>query len=139
MRPRGFSSATRSAEMSWRTIWQKTFCSRTRRAMSWPYCEPKSRIRMLSRSVCVMIHRGLLVGKPGKEFVQGGCIVDVAGTDESLPIDFSVLEKVHLPGFARHTDNHGDGVFPIGRDLMMDSGPFQPFREGEQRVKIHLS
>ena len=36
----------------WRTIWQKTFCSRTRRAMSWPYCEPKSKIRM--RSVLVI-------------------------------------------------------------------------------------
>ncbi len=31
-----------SAGKSCRTIWQKTFCSRTRRAMSWPYCEAKS-------------------------------------------------------------------------------------------------
>jgi hypothetical protein len=34
MMPRGASSTMRAAGKSWRTIWQKTFCSRTRRAMS---------------------------------------------------------------------------------------------------------
>src|SRR5262249_21954529 len=50
MIPFGFSSATRAAGRSCRTTWQKTFCSRTRRAMSWPYCAPKSRIRTSSCS-----------------------------------------------------------------------------------------
>src|SRR5215831_18657097 len=44
IKPRGFISATRAAGRSWRTSWQKTFCSRTRRAISWPYWAPKSRI-----------------------------------------------------------------------------------------------
>ena len=48
--PFGFSSVTRAAGRSWRTIWQKTFCSRTRRAMSCPNCEPKSKIRTSSSS-----------------------------------------------------------------------------------------
>src|SRR5262245_10330433 len=48
MIPLGSSSATRVAGRSWRTIWQKTFSSRTRRAMSWAYCEPKSKIRTSS-------------------------------------------------------------------------------------------
>jgi acetolactate synthase-1/3 small subunit len=46
MMPRGASSRTRSAVIVVRTIWQKTCCSRTRRAISWAYCEPKSRITM---------------------------------------------------------------------------------------------
>src|SRR5215831_4605752 len=50
IKPRGFISATRAAGKSWRTSWQKTFCSRTRRAMSWPYCAPKSKTRMRSVS-----------------------------------------------------------------------------------------
>src|SRR3712207_4717682 len=58
MMPLGFSARMRSAGRSWRTIWQKTFCSRTRRAMSWPYCEPKSKIRMRSVSGVVVIGVG---------------------------------------------------------------------------------
>src|SRR2546423_14476098 len=48
MIPLGFSSATRAAGRSWRTIWQKTFRSRTRRAISWAYWDPKSKIRTSS-------------------------------------------------------------------------------------------
>ena len=48
MIPFGFSSLTRAAGRSCRTTWQKTFCSRTRRAMSCPNCEPKSKIRTSS-------------------------------------------------------------------------------------------
>ena len=59
--PLGFSSATRSADRSWRTIWQKTFCSRTRRAMSWAYCEPKSKIRTRSVSDMVVMSGGSLL------------------------------------------------------------------------------
>src|SRR5437588_3263962 len=55
MMPLGFSSRTRSAVRLLRTIWQKTFSSRTRRAISWPYCEPKSRIKMRSLSGCFML------------------------------------------------------------------------------------
>ena len=40
--------------MSWRTIWQKTFCSRTRRAMSWAYCEPKSKTSTRSSEIRVV-------------------------------------------------------------------------------------
>ena len=39
----GSSSRTRSAVTSCRTIRANVCCSRTRRAMSWTYCEPKSR------------------------------------------------------------------------------------------------
>src|SRR5436305_14437857 len=48
MMPFGFNSLTRSAGMSWRTTWQKTFSSRTRRAMSCPNWAPKSKIRTSS-------------------------------------------------------------------------------------------
>src|SRR5829696_4691013 len=48
MIPFGFNSFTRAALRSWRTTWQKTFSSRTRRAMSCPNCEPKSKIRTSS-------------------------------------------------------------------------------------------
>ena len=57
----GFSSRTRSGVMSWRTIRAKACRSRTRRAMSWTYCAPKSRTRtgraagsMSSMSFCVL-------------------------------------------------------------------------------------
>ena len=48
-----------------RTIWQKTFCSRTRRAMSWPYCDPKSkmRTRSLSGRLNMLCYRFFLVGE----------------------------------------------------------------------------
>src|SRR3954471_22438519 len=50
MIPFGRSSATRAARRSWRTTWQKTLSSRTRRAISWAYCEPKSKTRTRSLS-----------------------------------------------------------------------------------------
>ncbi len=51
MIPLGASSATRSAAMSCRRIWQYTFCSRTRRAISCAYCEPKSSTTIFCPSV----------------------------------------------------------------------------------------
>src|SRR3954465_3309675 len=107
MMPRGFSSRTRSALRELRTIWQKTFCSRTRRAMSWPYCEPKSKIRTRSRSGSgVMAGRGLFVGELGEQFGERGLIVEVAVAAEAFDIHRAVIQEIHLPSFARHGHIH---------------------------------
>ena len=50
--PFGASSRTRSAVISCRTISPYTCCSRTRRAMSWAYCEPKSSTSTRSAASC---------------------------------------------------------------------------------------
>src|SRR5262245_51105160 len=57
MIPRGANSRTRAAVISCRTISQYTCCSRTRRAMSWAYCEPKSRTstRSAARFCCSIV------------------------------------------------------------------------------------
>src|SRR5437764_11250119 len=96
----------RAAGRSWRTSWQKTFCSRTRRAMSWAYWAPKSRTRMrslsgsgvmaggrllvgeLSRHVFLSGRGsfgaavGLLVGEPGEQVVQRGFVLHRSGLHE---------------------------------------------------------
>src|SRR5713101_4877992 len=104
MRPRGFSSATRAAGRSWRTIWQKTFCSRTRRAISWPYCAPKSRIRIRSLSGCLMAGCRLLVGELGNQLLQDRFVVNVAVTDEAFHVHGAILEKINLPILARNSN-----------------------------------
>src|SRR5664279_2725196 len=48
MMPRGLNARSAATSMSQGWISQYTPSSRTRRAMSWVYCEPKSRIRMRS-------------------------------------------------------------------------------------------
>ena len=53
----GANSRTRAAVMSCRTISQYTCCSRTRRAMSWAYCEPKSRTSTRSAARMLLLHR----------------------------------------------------------------------------------
>src|SRR6266700_3628914 len=101
MRPRGASSAIRSAGRSWRTSWQKTFCSRTRRAISWAYCAPKSRTRTRSRSeegfmFLANLLRGWLGGVErvlGEQLVQHGLVIDVAVTPESLDINAAIVHE----------------------------------------------
>jgi hypothetical protein len=46
MMPAGAMARMRSSGRLKGWISEYTFCSRTRRAMSWVYCEPKSRMRM---------------------------------------------------------------------------------------------
>src|SRR5947208_3017538 len=106
MRPRGFRAATRSALMSWRTIWQKTFRSRTRRAMSWPYWAPKSKIKTHSvSSVLVMTCRRLLNGiaEVRKQFFDGRFVLNGAMTAEALdlPLELiAVISQFDLPTLA---------------------------------------
>src|SRR5439155_14571969 len=91
MIPRGLSSAMREAGSSWRTIWQKTFCSRTRRAMSCPYWAPKSKIRMRSFSgngvmgsdcgyglilVYVLVGMRFFLRPQGEQFLKHRFVVD---------------------------------------------------------------
>src|SRR5438105_9306136 len=97
MRPRGCNSATRAAGRSWRTIVQKTFCSRTRRAMSWPYCAPKSRIRMRSLSGRDIVGDRLFnfVGELGEQFVQRRFIVHVTVRHEPLDLDMDLITVVN--------------------------------------------
>src|SRR5437660_10374263 len=106
MRPRGCSSATRAAGRSWRTSWQKTFCSRTRRAMSWPYCAPKSKIstRSLSGSSVIVVHslrRRFVVGTQGEQLLEHGFVIDVAIAAIAFDGDSTLLEKFDFPVFAR--------------------------------------
>src|SRR5262245_53796144 len=112
MRPRGFSSATRLAGRSWRTIWQKTFCSRTRRAISWPYCEPKSKIRMRSfseKGFMMLTHfLGSRFGRVcrilGEQFFQHRFVVNLAVAAEALDLDLDVhlivvIDEFDFPAF----------------------------------------
>src|SRR5947208_14111751 len=46
--PAGPNSRTKASLTSWGWISQYTLASRTRRAISWVYCAPKSRIRIRS-------------------------------------------------------------------------------------------
>src|SRR5436190_13277916 len=102
MMPRGFSSATRVAGRSWRTSWQKTFCSRTRRAMSWPYCEPKSKIRMRSRSGSgVMAGRGLFVGAELEQLGERRFVANLAVTPVAFDVNAAVFHEFDLPIFSR--------------------------------------
>src|SRR5205814_8179319 len=103
MRPRGRSSATRGADRSWRTIWQKTFCSRTRRAMSWPYCAPKSKTRTSSLSggdtILLLWFEGCRF-RPcpqGEQLFKDRFVVDVAVAPIALDIDVAVREELDLP------------------------------------------
>src|SRR5260370_37281868 len=113
MRPRGFNAATRSAARSWRTIWQKTFCSRTRRAMSWPYCAPKSRTRTSSCSrVCIVAYRCFLVREPCEQFVQRGFVTHFTVTNETLNVHITVLEEFDLPALPGHVNPYHDRIVP---------------------------
>src|SRR5207245_9305694 len=97
MRPRGRSSATRAAGRSWRTSWQKTFCSRTRRAMSWPYCAPKSKTRTSSLSgndVMFVFHCvGFGLGPQGEQFLEHRLVVDPPVAAEPLDVHTAVGEE----------------------------------------------
>ena len=48
MRPRGWSAASFAADASNRNICEKTRHSRIRRAITWVYCEPKSKMTTFS-------------------------------------------------------------------------------------------
>src|SRR5207248_10254984 len=104
MMPLGFRAWIRAADRSWRTIWQKTFWSRTRRAMSWPYCEPKSKIRMRSRSGSgVMAGRGLFVGILCEQFGKRGLVLHGPGFHEALDLPLklvAVIDQFHFPALA---------------------------------------
>src|SRR5205823_14807523 len=103
MRPRGASARTRSTDTSWRAIWQKTFCSRTRRAMSWPYCEPKSKIstRSLSGNGVMLVHGlggwGCGIHILAEQFLQHGTILNGPVAHEALHVDVPVLQEIDLP------------------------------------------
>src|SRR5436309_1954873 len=146
MRPRGFNSATRAAGRSWRTIWQKTFCSRTRRAMSWPYCEPKSKIRMRSRSGSgVMAGRGLFIGELGEQLLQRGLVLHGPGFHEALdlPLELvAVIDQFYFPALAGHVDLDHEGVVAAAVQCPGDPGPVETFEEREKRsqsVVFHRS
>ncbi len=53
MIPAGWRAATSSAEMVLGTISLWTWASRTRRAISWAYCAPKSTTRTVAKSVAM--------------------------------------------------------------------------------------
>src|SRR5947208_16777558 len=101
MMPRGCNSRTRSAARSWRTIWQKTFCSRTRRAISWPYCEPKSKIRTRSLSGSGVMgvpcrSRSLfrVGGVLGEQFLKRGFVGHFAAAPESLDLHVDLVAVI---------------------------------------------
>src|ERR1019366_2040063 len=116
MMPLGFISRTRSAVMLLRTIWQKTFCSRTRRAISWPYWEPKSKIRMRSVSGdSVMSFPGCfvfcyVVRPKFKEFLQDRFIIDFAIAAIALDINIAILHEFDLPILPRGMGDDHDGI-----------------------------
>src|SRR5262245_471784 len=145
MRPRGFSSATRLAGRSWRTTWQKTFCSRTRRAISWPYCEPKSKIKTRSLSGSdILAYRFFLVGKAGEQFFQGGFVVDVAIADEPLDLHLNLIAIIHkfnFPALARDVDLDHDRILAALSQGVSDLGLFQAAKQFEyvSVCVIHLS
>src|SRR4051812_932784 len=143
MIPFGFNSFTRSAGRSWRTTWQKTFCSRTRRAISWPYCEPKSRISTRSLSERGVMAAGcLLVREPGEQLLQRGLVLDLAGTHEALDVDRTLLDDVDFPVLAGDPDGPRDGAFAVGGHLVRDPGGLQPPQEGENPIEpvlLHVS
>src|SRR5262245_26514538 len=148
MRPRGFSSATRLAGRSWRTIWQKTFCSRTRRAISCPYCEPKSKIRMRSLSGCggIWLHCcigwGFIVCPQSKQLLQYRFIVDVAVAPIAFDFDLTIFKELDFPVLTRSESDHHDCVITGMAHLIRDLGLVQPLQEGQQPAKLvlfHLS
>src|SRR5437870_7630718 len=101
MMPHGSSSWTRSAARSWRTIWQKTFCSRTRRAISWPYCEPKSKTwtRSVSGSGVMLLNRfrGFRLGPRGEQLFEHRVVVNLPVAAEPLDVHGAVFEEIDLP------------------------------------------
>src|SRR5579883_934475 len=103
MIPFGFSSFTRAAERSWRTTWQKTFCSRTRRAMSCPNCEPKSKMRTSSFVMGRLSH--VVVDEFGqKRFISR----DVSVAAKSLDFDRAIGEELDFASLTwnRQFDRH---------------------------------
>src|SRR5260370_5347375 len=126
IRPSGCNSATRAAGKSWRTIWQKTFCSRTRRAMSWTYCAPKSKIRMRSLSgsgVMVLYDPScyrFCIRKLAEQFFKSGLVVDFAITLETLDIYAAVVQEIHLPALAWHIDMNRNRVLTVAVEREMD-------------------
>src|SRR5260370_37808036 len=97
----------RAAGRSCRTSWQNTFCSRTRRAISWAYWAPKSRIRTRSLSGRGVMAGGLLIGEPGEQLLQRGLVVDVPVAHEALDFPLkliTVVDHFHFPALTRNVD-----------------------------------
>src|SRR5215831_16280293 len=117
IKPRGFISATRAAGRSWRTSWQKTFCSRTRRAISWPYCEPKSKIRTRSLScngvTLLNRFRSFRLGPCGEQFFEHSVVVNPPVAAEPLDVHSAVLEEIDLPVLAGGEGQHRQGSFAV--------------------------
>src|SRR5437773_5020359 len=116
IKPRGRSSATRAADRSWRTIWQKTFCSRTRRAISWPYWAPKSKIKMRSFSGNgIMLLDGILgwcffIGTKGEQLLQDCFVMNLAVAPITFDLHFVVEHELDLPVFSRGLSDDHDGI-----------------------------
>src|SRR5262249_38017628 len=145
MSPRGCNSATRPAGRSWRTIWQKTFCSRTRRAISWPYCEPKSKIRTRSLScngvTLLNRFRSFRLGPCGEQFFEHGVAVNPPVAAEPLDVHSAVLEEIDLPVLAGGEGQHRQGAFAVVLQPVADLGLIEALEEGQQPVKwvaLHL-
>src|SRR5262245_20467083 len=147
MRPRGFSSATRAAGRSWRTSWQKTLCSRTRRAISWPYCAPKSKIRTRSLSGCACIaithFRGCGFGirTEGEQLPEGRFVGDFPAAAEPLDVNGAVREKIDLPVLPRREGQDGECVLAVARQRVGNPGLLEPGEEGQQfveSIRAHL-
>src|SRR5262249_17014438 len=122
--------------------------SRTRRAISWPYCEPKSKINTRSFSGSgVILARGCLacgfwIRPEGKQFLQDRFAVNPAVAPIAFDLDLAVLKEVDLPVLPRRkSDNHDRVVTGMShpvRDLCL----VQALEEGQQfakRVASHLS
>src|SRR5262249_31245142 len=119
MRPRGLNSATRAAVKSCRTSCPKTFCSRTRRAISWPYCAPKSKIntRSLSSNCVISIYA------PGTEGFSSYAFPNSARPPGRR------LDRVHERGphpAAFQSVQSGDGRAAGTGDSVFQHGRMQP-------------
>src|SRR5206468_12465359 len=102
MTPTACRARIRSAGVSGGQISEYTDSSRNRRAMSWVYCEPKSRTMM------VWWFRGSLSGTKGKRYYNG---VRRPGTTTSC----SAVALIVLLGFAISADAPASDrrLFPV--------------------------
>src|SRR6266849_2900443 len=125
-----------------RTIWQKTFCSRTRRAMSWPYCAPKSmiRTRSLSGNCVIGVYRlwgrRLLVGTQSKQFLQGRGFVDFSIAPETLDLDIFVFNELDFPILSRSKSRYLNRIVARVFQGVVDFSLIQSFQKSNQFTEL---
>src|SRR5580698_3306049 len=111
MTPRGAKARTASSAISQGWISQYTPLSRTRRAISWVYCAPKSRIRIrcawMSAAVCVVIFERL-GNAVVRRFFGNGHIVYMALADPGVGDPHELRLRAHdLDGGAAGVAHRG--------------------------------